>query len=927
MIGMRWAVAAVLLAVGIVLSGCGQTSFTEAERLERAEAFREQGDVRAAIIELKNLLQDNPGHLEGRWRLGLLHLDAGDGPAALSDLERALSQGWESEDAPLQLARARLLQRDFDAVVERLQTWRLTRQEDVVEAHVLRGRAFIGLDRLEDARNEFGAALRNDEGHAGALTGLARVSVMAEPADMAEANALLDRALAADPGYAEAWDLQGDLHRAQEALPEAEAAFTRVIEVAPNPYLGHYKRALTRMAQQDLEGAAQDLDQMRRLGRNLAPTAHVQGLLHFYRQEYQAAADALEDALRGNPNLFPAMFFAGASHYALENWQQAETYLGRYLRAFPDMPAANQLLAAVRLRGGHVQDAQTLLERALAANPGDAAALDLMASIHATRGDNVATLEVLRQRVSMQPDSPQARMRLAAALLQSGDREAGFAELEAARELDPEDVGIDVALVVRLLQDGNFERALSEVEALIEKHPEEPVPYNLRGIALLGLNRVDDAVATFEQTLNVAPGDFTATRNLAVIRFRQGQLDAARQIIERSLEQRPTDHRLLVLLGNFEVRHGSRERAIGYFTRAMEAQPQALEPRILLGRHYLEAEEPRRALRLLEEVREHHPQNPVLLEHIANAQLASGQLESGINTLRRLAEIAPEVAEVHFRLGIAQRRADRPREARRALARAVDLDGSHARALLALAALDVEAGRHDDALAQARRVQALEGHRAAGHMLEGDIHRAREAFPQALAAYEKAYAETPSAEAAVKRFDMARRTGDLAGAQAALARRVDDHPDDHQSRLMLASSYIESGDFERAVTHYEVLAQHAPENPAILNNLAFLYHRQGDERALELARKANQLRPEDPRIKDTLGVVLLDHGDPAEALSLIAAAHEALPDSSTITYHYALALERNDRSAEAAEVLRELLADDTAFDEREEAEALLGSLE
>jgi cellulose synthase operon protein C len=916
-----------LVVLVVLLAACGQTSFTESERLERATTFQERGNLRAAVIELKNLLQENPGHVEGRWRLGVLHLELGEGSAAVADLERAISQGWQGEDVPVQLARARLLQREYQAVVNELQARQLVGDDLVAEAYVLRGQAYLGLEQVDRARQEFRAALLVDGAYAPALTGLARVSLQRENADIEAAHRYLVQALDLDRDYPDAWDLLGDIQRSRGELREAEASFTRLLELSRNPYLGHYKRAMTRIALQDLEGAARDHERMSRLAPDLHGTAYIEGVLRFYNQEYQAAAESLERSLSGNANHLPAMFFAGASHYALGNWQQAETYLGRYLRAHPDTPAANHLLAAVRLRGGQVDDAHRLLQRVLAANPGDAAALDLMASIHAARGDNVASLDVLRQRVSMEPESVQARMRLAAALMAGGDRDAGFAEMEAARELDPEDAGIDVTVVARLLQQGQFDRALEEALALAEKRPGVSLVHNLVGVSLLGLNRVDEAAEAFDRALEVEPGNFTATRNRALMLFRQGSVDEARSLMERSLEQRPDDLRLLVLLGNFEAQHGAREQGVRYLTRAMEAHPRALEPRILLARHHFERDEPRRALALLEAVREHHPDNPQLLEQIAHAQMASGQLESGINTLRRLAEIAPGVAEVQFRLGVAQRQAGRPGDARRAFARAVEIDAGHARAHMALAAVDFEAGRYDDALAAARRVQELEGHRAAGFILEGDIHREREAYPQALEAFENAYRQSPSTGAAVKRFDIARRMGDVDSAQGQLAQRVAEYPDDHQSRLILASSYIETGRYAEAIPHYEVLIEHAPDNALLLNNLAFLYQRQGDARAVEVARRANRLSPDDPRIKDTLGVALLDHGDRAEGLALIKAAREALPDVPAIAYHHALALARNNRPAEAIEVLRELLAKNAEFAEREDAEALLASLE
>ncbi|MFO7857716.1 MAG: hypothetical protein R6V11_02220, partial [Ectothiorhodospiraceae bacterium] len=65
--------AALLVSV-LLVDGCGQVSLSEDERFERAQQHEEAGDLRAASIELRNLLQQNPNHAEGRMALGTVSL-------------------------------------------------------------------------------------------------------------------------------------------------------------------------------------------------------------------------------------------------------------------------------------------------------------------------------------------------------------------------------------------------------------------------------------------------------------------------------------------------------------------------------------------------------------------------------------------------------------------------------------------------------------------------------------------------------------------------------------------------------------------------------------------------------------------------------------------------------------------------------------
>jgi cytochrome c-type biogenesis protein CcmH/NrfG len=77
-----------LLILLAVLAACGKNSYTAAEHLERAREFSAKNDPAAAIIEVKNALQQEPEDGEARWMLGMLHLEVMDGATAHAELFR-----------------------------------------------------------------------------------------------------------------------------------------------------------------------------------------------------------------------------------------------------------------------------------------------------------------------------------------------------------------------------------------------------------------------------------------------------------------------------------------------------------------------------------------------------------------------------------------------------------------------------------------------------------------------------------------------------------------------------------------------------------------------------------------------------------------------------------------------------------------------
>ena len=78
--------------------------------------------------------------------------------------------------------------------------------------------------------------------------------------------------------------------------------------------------------------------------------------------------------------------------------------------------------------------------------------------------------------------------------------------------------------------------------------------------------------------------------------------------------------------------------------------------------------------------------------------------------------------------------------------------------------------------------------------------------------------------------------------------------------------------------------------PSSLNSLAWAYNEVGDDRALEVARKALRLNPESGYVLDTLGWILIKRGYVREGIANLQYASKLLPENGEIKYHLATAL-------------------------------------
>jgi len=112
-----------------------------------------------------------------------------------------------------------------------------------------------------------------------------------------------------------------------------------------------------------------------------------------------------------------------------------------------------------------------------------------------------------RRAAELDPDFAEPHGALAVMLANAGHRDEAIVELQQAVELDPDNVEYLYNLAILYKDSGkprDAETAFLELEEMDPDNPE--IQYHL-GTTLLGLGRMDDAIARLERYLEVAPED------------------------------------------------------------------------------------------------------------------------------------------------------------------------------------------------------------------------------------------------------------------------------------------------------------------------------------------------------------------------------------------------------------------------------------
>ena len=151
------------------------------------------------------------------------------------------------------------------------------------------------------------------------------------------------------------------------------------------------------------------------------------------------------------------------------------------------------------------------------------------------------------------------------------------------------------------------------------------------------------------------------------------------------------------------------------------------------------------------------------------------------------------------------------------------------------------------------------------------------------------------------------------------------HSDDTGARLLLANIFMSLGRNADAIAEFEQLLPSA--NAALLNNLAWLYSQEGDPRALETARQAHSSEPDNPKVADTLGWILVANGNVNDAVELLKVSARELDTNPSVHYHLGIAYMQQGEEREARLALENAVDLGGQFPERREAEQALSLLE
>lgn len=894
---------------------------TPEQLIASAERRLAAHDDRAAQIELRNAIREMPANGKALRLFGQSLLRNADPRGAEAALRQALDAGEPAANVLPTLARAVLQQGQPERLIEEYESFDVREAGAAAGLQADLGLAWLMLGNADRAALAFGRALSLVPGYPVARLGQARIA--AQVGRVAEAETVVAELLAADPGLVEAHALRAQIEMARARPADAAAALERILAIEPGNIVARTALASICIAIADYERAQSALA----AGSTAAADArlvYLNGLLALRRGDIQKAREGAAVLLKRSPDQPAGLVLAGEVELRAGSMVLAQTYLERAVRVNPEAPTARGLLAAVHLGQGQPGQAVEALQPLLQAVDPDPQWLMLAGAAHLAGGDFVKADELFERAKGDTATAGAARLQLGRLAVLRGDVQRGIGEWQAASGLLTRGHEAELMLFALHMRRNDAAQALAVAQALIRKLPNDALGHALAGRARLGLRQVAAARDSFSAALAVQPNYLPAVRGLADADLAEAKPLQAGGRFDALLAKSPGDEHLLAARAEIHERLGEMALAGAVLQRAVAANPDSVTALSTLVQHHLRRRDAAAAMGLVRQAAVSHPGHPRFTELLADTLNAGGEPAEALQAYRSLVELQPRSLGPLLKLAASQSRLGDADGAVSTLRQASKLAPDHDRIAADLAAAYVRAARADEALALAREAQRRRPGADIGHLIEGDVQAARRVWPEAERAYRTALQVRPDSAAAAVRlcrlFDTTGRPQDAARfAQDWIARR----PSDATMLAYAADAALRAGKYALAASRYEALLQLSPDNPLVLNNLAWVLGKLKDPRALPLAERAVARAPDNPAALDTLGLLQLERGTHDAALVHLAKARSLAPQRKDLRLHHAMGLLRAGRRAEAQAELRNLAASAEDFEGKSEIPALL----
>jgi cellulose synthase operon protein C len=385
----------------------------------------------------------------------------------------------------------------------------------------------------------------------------------------------------------------------------------------------------------------------------------LRALIHVNRNELEPAISDLREALNDSPRSTELMLLLASVYERIGSIELAEKEFADASRASNYNPGVGMAYVAFLRRRGSVQRAEDVLVDLANRNPRNVGVLSSLAEVKLAHRDWAGAQEIGDAIHKIGDHSGIADEILGIALGGQHKYDQSIAALQSAVAAAPSAVQPMVSLVGEWVQTKQTDKAIAFLQSVLKANPANAEALVLLGSISLANNAPDQAVKSFTMAIAKQPKDVVGYRALANLYLGQNNIEEAAKITRAGLKELPDSVDLHLLLASILEKTGDYEAAIAEYEYLLVQQPGSMlvanNLASVLSDHRTDKGSLDRAQSLAAMLRK--SQVPQFKDTLGWVSYRAGDFKSAVPLLEEAAAAMPNVAVVHYHLGMSYRAA------------------------------------------------------------------------------------------------------------------------------------------------------------------------------------------------------------------------------------------------------------------------------
>lgn len=524
---------------------------------------------------------------------------------------------------------------------------------------------------------------------------------------------------------------------------------------------------------------------------------YTQGLKQLEASNPAGAVVLFKNALEKDENYLDARYQLAKSYAKLGKLEQAEKEFNKVLKQNPSRDEVLLELAGVLNASKRADEAFRLGEQYLVKHPDSAEGFEVLGVACAMNNRPDDAERYLLQAVAAAPARAKTRMELASVYVAAGKEPKAKGLLEELTRTDPKNARPFYMLAAIEMRSGNSDRALEVYRTIIANNASETPAAYKAGLIHIEKEDLEKADKIADDLMSRFPKRADGHRLKGLVSFQRKNYAEAMNNLQNSIKIAPTLE-AYHFLGLCYYNRGELESALSQFRKILDNVPDSRQGRLMTGTILLAQKRVDDAITEIQKVLQKDERDAVAHNLLGNAYMAKGMFEDGMREFNRATKIDPKIVDAYLKKGYFYFSRGKNAEGETELATAVQAAPDVLNSRLLLASYHLRAGKGDKALSILK--SGLSGKKGDAFLYNSiaAVYFAQNKPDEGLKSIQKAKEVDPA------------------------------FPASYQN---LATYFIATGKYEKAIEEFTALLRNDPQNFQAMLGLAGLHEIKGNDSA------------------------------------------------------------------------------------------------